>query len=51
MSESVETEPEDEVEAADGAAPFHDHRWHQLGGQPDTPDVFLCDECGVVWTL
>ena len=31
--------------------PFHDHRWHVVEAGPDADEVFLCDECGVTWSL
>jgi uncharacterized Zn finger protein len=31
--------------------PFHDHRWHEVVTGPDDDEVFICDECGLVWTL
>jgi hypothetical protein len=39
------------VDPTGATDPFHDHRWHEMAVEPDDPEVFMCDECGIVWTL
>jgi hypothetical protein len=48
VPESVQSGPPDPFEAT---AAFPDHRWHQVVDGADTAEVFLCDDCGVVWTI
>jgi hypothetical protein len=42
-----------EVPAGPAAAAdaFHDHRWREMPVGPDDDEVFMCDECGIVWSL